>query len=261
MQVGYSRKFASGPPLGNLTAQWDASDTTKVWNVLNHAVNPCWATQATDGQLARVWQSTVPGLGVETPLVIEAAGREPTYEVASSPMLLPSLHFVKADNDDMLIRTRDDGAQFMPLSDYLGLSAKTILISLQVHVSGGYVIQVAATDAFGIFVYAPGAVETIEAFNRRSGGTDVNDHPISLDTNYVFMMRHDGVNLKSSLNGGTELSIASGASTPSAPDTMRVGTNGASPSDISVGEILLYNSYLTGADLTAALDYMTGKWL
>jgi hypothetical protein len=258
--VGYSRTFAAaGPPLTDLTAQWDASDGTKLWQTLGVG-NPCWSNQATDGQSVKVWQSTVPGASVETPFVIEAAGREPTYKVASTVMPLPSLRFVETDNDDMGIRGRDNSA-FSPATAYLGRSAKTILISMQVHstnTNSGWVVQMTGTDAFGIFTWDSSG-NKIGTFNRRSGGTDANLHAISLNTNYVVMMRHDAVNLMSSLNGGAETSVASIMSND-APNSVQIGSNGAFASDITVGEILFYNACLTGSNLAAAISYMVNKW-
>jgi hypothetical protein len=58
----------------------------------------------------------------------------------------------------------------------------------------------------------------------------------------------------------SEVSVASGATTDLS-DALQLGGDGTRFLGCSVGEVLVYDVCLSGADLTNAVNYLTNKWI
>ena len=267
MILGYSRVFGTALPLTGLSWNLDASDPSKIFTTFTAAVDPCWSVPTADGGVARVVVSTIPGPPSEEPLVGDGSStNSPSWQQSAPALPLPDLLF-DGINDRSLI-TSDVGSQLtLNGSSLLSASAKTMLVSFQIHaasLNNGFpafnhpIIQ-DTNIQLGIFVRAGPNVQFYNTHDN-AGTSDYVEFAISLDTNYVACYRHDGVNVYGSINGGTELSDVSGP-TLNMGGGFRVGGDGSRFSNVSIGQILLYNAFLTGTTLTDAITYMTDKWL
>ena len=99
---------------------------------------------------------------------------------------------------------------------------------------------------------------TLYNWDRNADGVllDINENQT-----YVLMYQHEGGNLFSSLNGGAELSVASGETTQ-LTSLLHIGkSDPGSYYDGCIGELAIYDAALAGADLNNAIQYLTDKWL
>ena len=77
----------------------------------------------------------------------------------------------------------------------------------------------------------------------------------------TLMYRHEGGHLFASLNGGAEVSVASGETTQ-LTSLLHIGkSDPGSYYDGCIGEVAIYDAALAGADLHTAIQYFTDKWL
>jgi hypothetical protein len=264
MIVGYSRTFGPALPTSNLTSQFDASDITKLWKTFTNAANPCWSSQVSaHDDAVEVVQSTFPAPTSELALVFTAT---PLYKSTAPPMPLSCLLF-DGTNDAMEICTRTGAVHSGAGNTLLGASAKTLLISFRVVGASNdsatpYSNNLLIGDNnqfWGLYVRNDSGTYRLY-FYGFDGSVDAFNIVISLNTNYVAMLRHDGVDLFGSINGGSESTVAHGA-TQGITNAIFVGGFTGRFLNTYVGEVLTYDANLTGATLTAALDYMTDKWL
>jgi len=253
-------------PTSNLTLQLDASDAAKVWHTFNFSVNPCWLNPASDGQECQVWQSTVPGPTSETPAVIEGGGGTgPLYKIASPALKLSDLLF-DGSNDRMNVSNRT-GTANRPISTMISATAATILVAFQAHTvtqnstpDNNASLVINDAKRIGIALRnAGGGSYKIQFYNNDGGGIDFCETNVLLNTSYVACLRHDATTLYGSINGGTEVTVASGSTVVT--DSMKIGGDGTHFLGCSIGEILVYNAALTGVDLINAVSYLKNKWV
>jgi len=255
-------------PTSNLTLQLDSSDGSKVWHTLNFSINPCWLNPAVDGDECQVWQSTIPGPTSETPAIIEAGSDSgPIYKTVSPALKLPDLLF-DGTNDRMNVSNRT-GTINRAISTMISASAATMLVAFQLHSAtnnntpdNNNPLIINATKKIGIAVRrATTAPDTfkIQFYSDDGSGIDFCELDVLLNTSYVACLRHDASTLYGSLNGGTEVTVSSGPTVIT--DAVKLCGDGARFTGASIGEILVYNAALTGADLAAANAYMVNKWV
>lgn len=270
MIVGYSRSFLS-VPLTNLALRFDPSVAATVWQTLTAGHNPCWSNPASDGQAAQVLNSIVPASPGDVALGFPTTSTQsPLYKVNAPALPKPDLLF-DGVNDALVVLNRT-GSSATAINGIFGAQAATILIAFQIHAcalnnANAWTNSPIVTQPggfFGIYVRRSSTgpdVFKLQFFNW-DGNQDVVEFTIALNTNVVACWRHDMTNLYGSINGGSESSIASGA-TSNMTGGFFIGGGGASGTtfaNCSIGEVLVYNAALTGADLAAANTYMTNKW-
>ena len=258
-------------PTTNLTLRFDASDVGNVFQS-RIAANPCWSTPCTDNTEAQVWKSTIPAPNSEVVFSTNgsppAAGPNPTWKSSSPALALPDLLF-DGSNDQVRVCIRNGGSTVSNLSNYMSTTAGTILAAFQIHSSThnsspdqNDVLAVEAGKTCGMAVRkATSGPDTykLQFYNQDSGGYDTIELSVLLNTDYVACWRHDATNLYASLNGAPETSLASGT-TVGLGAPLLIGGDGARFLGYSLGEILVYNTALTGSDLANAINYLTAKW-
>ncbi|HET7375535.1 MAG TPA: LamG-like jellyroll fold domain-containing protein, partial [Anaerolineae bacterium] len=195
----------------------------------------------------------------------------PTYKVNTPLMALPCLAFNgSSEHLPAVIRNPGGGAfgSFKTNDGIFAASAKTIIMAIYVEGASAnsgspwlnHGIVTENRDFFGIYVRNDTGTYKLQAYNY-DGTIDVAEVTISLNTSYVVCVRHDGVNLYISLDGGTETSVASGPTTD-LYGRLILGANGRLSQWFQgrIGEIKTWNSCLTGGTLTSAISAMTTKW-
>jgi len=270
MIVGYNDIF-NALPLNNLTLRFDPSVSSTVWQTATPGNNPCWSSLASDGQAVQVMNSIVPASPSDLAAIYRSTtNQSPLYKTAAPALPLPDLLF-DGSNDAEIVDNRT-GTAAITISNFFGAQAATILVAFQIHAcalnNGNAWINspiLGDTSSFmGLFVRRSSTgpdVHKLQFYNW-DGNQDLVEFTITLNTNYVACWRHDTSNLYGSINGGSESSIASGA-TQSMVGALGFGgalASGTVFSNCSIGEILVYNVALTGAALAAANAYMTNKW-
>lgn len=259
-------------PLTNLTFHSDASVNTDVWENFQ-AGTPFHNTPATDGIRPSVWDDVEHGA---FSWIYTSFNNRPFYRTVTPLMLLPCIEFIPAQISQYKLWS-NAGNPARPMSDIFAVGAKTVLFSIYVAAIATNAANVWDNSAllsdtgsqFGIHFRDNGSATAdangvssqykIIAYNW-DGNADSVELSIALSTSYVGVIRHDGTNLYLSLNGGAEVSVASGnTSDLSAVVKLGVSTNNSYYSG-RVGEIAFYNAALTGTDLSDATTYFTSKW-
>jgi hypothetical protein len=269
MIIVYSRAPSDVVALPGLGWQIDPSVASKIYHTVQGG-DPHWLGLATDGQTARGVRTIVPDGGVGTDLPLWDEGLDsvaPLWE--QSAPALPNADLLFDGVDDRCLIGNSNGNLVIQIGTLLDASAKTAFVALQIHSASlndptfpqlNHPIFYDAVKSFGgILVRNDGGTYKLQFWNY-DGSTDFVEIPISLDTNYVACLRHDGTTLYGSINGGTESSTASGASV-GVNNTVRFGGDGARFTNMSLGEVLFYNINMTGTDFTHTMNYMLNKWL
>lgn len=256
----------------SLTAQFFAGDTDKLWtNVHGGGLGTHTGTPSNGSHLG-AWQDEA------TPSTRNVSWQQLNSQTASRPtfatpgaMLLPSVLF--DGSEDGFNLSPNNGMGDLAASDFLSVSAKTIV--------GSFRMTAAATDNatiyrnstivadkggyFGVFAKTSGGVHSLYAYNW-DGNSDVTSGlTFSLNTDYVFLLRHNGSTLYLSLLSGAggatraDASVASG-STTTLNDGMRLGRSGWTEYFTgAIGELYFDNTDL-GSTNTPLTD-IVGRWL
>jgi hypothetical protein len=251
-------------PTANLTAHFDASDTDKLWTTWVNG-GPHTGTPADTGTVQSWGRETD---GSVTPLNwAYQGGVAPAYVSTSSPMLLPCMHFTE---EYMAAVTDTSVVSYYSQSSFFTTTAKHLFISFRAaaidatsadHFSCEGLIGF--YDAFGVWMRNNGGQRQLRIAAKDTGWCETTPINISLNTDYVLQVWHDGTNLKGRLDEGSEVSVACGTSSTGWPaPELRVGRAGGSieAKDAYVGEVALYNAVLSGTDQSDALAYFRLKW-
>jgi len=249
-----------------LTWHSDASDTDKLFTTWVSG-GPNTGTPS-DGSAVQVWeQETDSTTDTTREFTFTTSGREPAYRSGTPLMLLPCLDF--DGTDDSMDAENFTGGD-TSVSEYVGASAKTVIISF-------YGESITAADAasyqnhslwcdgpsgfLGIFLKNESGQRKAIAYNW-----DGNEDAVSVNINegqsHVVMYRHDGTNLFISIDGGSESSVASGA-TSDLSGTMRLGKGISASVNYNgrIGEIKIWNTSDADGNLAAEISAFTSKWL
>jgi hypothetical protein len=261
-------------PTSNLTVQFDASDASKIWKTVTPLSNPAWSNPASDGDECLIWQSTVPGPTSERTFCCDVGlgattGTGAHFKGTGHALKASDLLF-DGSNDRLVFYDRTANAT-QSLGTIISASAATILIAVQFH-SSTHNLATGSNDAlfidtsgrFGIAVRrATTGPDTfrLQFYNTDTGGLDVVELTVLLNTSYVVCMRHDSTTVYGSINGGTEVTVASGPTSSFSGSGVRIGGDGAHFLGCSIGEILVYNACLSGVDLINAIEYLKKKWV
>ena len=250
-------QVAAGPPLTNLTLHLRADVNTNLFKTY-----PTAGGNPVDGDNVQSWRSEL-----DSKLMIYIGGQPlkgPTYKTVTPGLPLPCCNFKSPSDDGGYIENLY--ADSWDISLLHTVSAKTLLVAFRV--AGNTADDGTAYNNnpliadqiqyWGLFYRNNSGTHQLIGYNWH-GGNQTVVVPYSLNTNYVATYRHDGTNIYLGLNNAAESSTPSGT-TDSLANNLRMGGAGATY-NINIGEVLMYNIALTGADLAAAKTYMVNKWV
>lgn len=146
------------------------------------------------------------------------------------------------------------------MGNYVGASAKCIIISAIFDVitqatggaTSGHALVTDATGRAGIYGYVDTGVKKVFAANF-DGTVDQAGVAVTEGTAYVIQLRHDGSTIKVSINGGAEVSVASGA-TSGALGALRFGSRGSALFDGKLFEAAIFSDSTARPSVVA--DFM-----
>lgn len=252
-------------PTTNLTAHFDSSTNAKLWQNWQ-AGSPFFNTAVNDGDPVGYWEDEqVADLSAESP---GNDSTRPVWRSSSTGLPLPCIDF--DGSNDSLGMFNDAGTVAKDMSDIVTSSAYTVLLSI-------YIESVTANNAnpwdneciwsedgqfLGLFLRIDTGQPILQLYNF-DGGVSTLEVNVSLNTSYVVMCRHQSGVLYLSINGGSESSLVSGATT-TLTGTPRLGRHSITTGAVyngRIGEIAFYNAALTGSDLSDAISYFSGRWL
>lgn len=254
----------------SLTAQFYAGDTDKLWVNANgggigiHTVTP------SNGSLVGVWQDEATPATRNVVLGRTNDSTRPSYSTPGS-MLLPS---ISLDGTDDHLSTYSNTVMVpVTAASLVGASAKTIVGSFRMAGAATNNANIYQNSAlicdesayFGVHAKSNGGTHEVFGYNWDGSADTTAAISISLNTDYVFMLRHDGTTLTLSILSGsggstrTNQSVSSGA-TVSLLSPMRVGRSYQTHCfNGYVGEIYIDNTDL-GSTNTPLSD-IVGRWL
>jgi len=266
MIVAFAGNAAGGGsslPTTNLTAHFDFSDLATLYKTCTPGNNPAYSSAASaDGDAIAIIQSTHP----VTPSDITAhpAGNSsPTFPTLKQTTPLLGTRCLDFDGGDFLrIMNRTADSDF---STAITASAGTMIVAFRILAfpsAGNADVIFASKDNGAYFgIYAANQSGTHVSCLNFDGSYLSNNHAAAIDENHVVMWRHESGVLYSSIDGGSESSVASGNTSP----VTAIGIGGCDgstrPFDGRIGEVAVWDIALTGADLTNAIAYFTDKWL
>lgn len=248
-------------PLTNLTLHLDASDTGNLFTTFsgdgNHTGTPV------DGSSVEVWNDEGDGVSDVIMLYVDA---KPEWRTTTPLMLLPCLDF-DGSADNLRSHTQNGGSQ-KALSNFLSSSAFTVFISFLAEsitstAAAIYDNHQLIGDAglfWGIHLKDEGGIKKAYGYNWDGNDDVVGGHAILENTSYLMMFRHESGSIYSAINGGTESSTVSG-NTSDLTFPLMLGSSVSPRYSGRIGEIAIYNTALSGSNLTEATQYFIDKWV
>lgn len=252
--------YVGGFEIG-ITGHWDASDTSSIFTT---GGNPPSGTPVNGSEV----QEWIDDDGKDNAWwYFNATGDSPNWR-SPGEMVLPSLEF-NGTSDEMQIYNIA-GVTSRTFDTFFSATAYTTFVSFRIQSDCSNNATIYNNDAifadtagyFGLFCKTNAGVTSVTAYNYDTNEDTVSIN-ISQDTDYVAMMRHQGGNLYLSLNNGAESSVASGV-TGSLAGAMILGRSGflaTNYTPLIVGEVLFYDTALSGTAFTEIYSYMTDKWI
>lgn len=237
------------PATTGRTFWFNASDNDKLWD----AIPAGSGSNPTDGGNVKSWDD-------------EDAGNEEFQEATSFPVWRSSgingLGAVDGVSNKM-----DGTGSGSTLSNVITVSAHTAFVSFymeaaatdEANISQNPVLVQDTFTRFGIYAKTVTGVHSVYGLGYDGAYKDVAK-TFSLNTPYVVMTRHDAGNLYISLNQGSESSVALGDA-DILSGVLRIFYSGVQAFNGRLGELLIYNTVLTGSDFTDTYQYMMDKWV
>ena len=248
-------------PTTNLTANFDASDTDRIWTTwVNGGVH---TGTPVDGNAVQAWRGETDGS--VTPLNAAYQTAAPAWRTTTPLMLLPCLDF-DGVVDAMALVNDDNVTTYHGSSNFFSTTARTILIAFRAEsITLANTGAAGSADNHGLF--SGSSYWTIslrnDAGQRKAqaaaydGAWKMAEVNISENTDHVLCVRHDNTNIYISVDGGAETSTA-------------VGTIGADSNEVRIGrgiDLGYYNgrvgeiaAYSTGSYPTDAIAFLRQKW-
>jgi hypothetical protein len=248
-------------PTTGLTAHFDASSAADLYTTFVSG-GPHTGTPV-DGSAVAVWDHAA---GANLIFKQESSNPLPIWR-ASTPLLpLPCVDFDFPVSVHQRLALTNNAGTAQPLSAVISSSAFTLLISFYAETitsaANSYTAHALIGDIlgyWGAFLSLVGGVPKVLAYNY-DGTQDYVRLDCSAGASHVLMMRHQSGTLYASLDGGAESSVASG-NTSNVTGNVHLGIALSAGLYGRLGEVALYNTALTGTDLTDAVSYFTSKWL
>lgn len=248
-------------PTVGLTLHADASDTDRLFTTANTSTGVHTGTPA-DGGVVTVWDDEGDGIS-DVCLAWFSATTRPLYRSSTPLMRYPCLDF--DGTDDYLRAVSQNLSVNRILSSFISASAYTTLAAFYAELIDGnpagiYSNRALLADAnarYGIFFRDAGGGPRVLAYNF-DGTVDFVELPCTVGATHVVQTRHAGGNLYLSLDGGAEVSVASG-DTIDMTLQLYAGCGQSAFFNGRIGELAIYNvdKGATGAHL----DYFLAKWL
>ena len=214
-----------------------------------------------DGDSVVVWDSEE---GVNLILKQSGAIAVPVWRATTPLMSLPCLDFTGGQR--LVLTNNANGSRF--LSDLITNTACTLFIAFYAESIttsiNDYTSHVLIEDMggyWGALLSLASGVPKVLAYNY-DGTQDFVRLTVTTGATHVLMLRHEAGNLYASLDGGAESSVPSGNTQNLA---FGVGVGFGYPSSVAydgrIGEIAVYNTALSGTNLTDAISYFMNKWM
>jgi len=258
------------PPLpqSGLTLHFDFSDISTLFKTYTPTNDPAYSDVATaDGDVIRVARSIVPAATSDFIFEDQTDSTKAPILRSSTPLLGTQCLDFDGSNDRLELADRS-GTSGIAADTVLTASAGTIMAAFRCEslpVGGGTFQPIVATNdasfRYGLYIFNDAGTVKLLAQNFDGSYDSALGDTISVDTNYVGMWRHEGGNIISVLNDGTETSTASGNTSGLNLAGVRVGGGGdGSVLNGRVGEVAIWNVALSGADLALAWSTFLAKW-
>lgn len=246
-------------PTSGLTAHFDASDTDDLWTTYVSG-GPHTGTPG-DGDTVYVWEEA----GGANLILKKAGGSaSPDYRSTTPLLPLPCLDFANSSTNYLALTNNTGTSQ--PISAVIANNAFTVLVAFWAEAIGGatptYQSDAILADSagyWGVHLGTVSSVTKVSAYNY-DGNQDHLMLDCSVGAPHVFMMRHESGTLYASLDGGAESSMASG-NTTNISNQLYVGRGQTGSFNGRIGEFAIYNTALTGTDLSDAIAHFVAKWL
>jgi hypothetical protein len=245
-------------PTTNLTFHLDASDTDKLFTTFVNG-GPHTGTPV-DGNEVQAWAAETDG-SVSPANAGRPDGQAPNYRSTTPLMLLPCLDFDGADQ--MTVCTDTSYDTLIGTNQFFGTQTKTILLAIYPETISGTASPVTDNDALialyddGLHVWNDGGTRKA-TFSINDGSLKSVSVTIGTGATYVLCARQDSSNIYLSVDGGSEVSAACGASAvwPQGVVLGRSNNSGARYNG-RYGEIAFYNA---SAYPTDAIAFLRSKW-
>ena len=212
----------------SLTAQFYAGDTDKLWTA--YSAGGTHTGVPTNGSTVVVWQDEATTGARNLALHTTGTGFSPPNFRTPGSMKLPSLEFNGTTQSYQLYNNVITTA--VALSGILANNGKTIIMAVRFNVAGTNSASIWENAALfaddpngymGIHFKTVSGVHSLIAYNW-DGNADTCSINVSLDTNYIIMVRHDGTTLNLSVLSGNDGGTRSNASVASGNTSAMTGS-------------------------------------
>jgi hypothetical protein len=248
------------PTVSNRTGWWKAATTVELWKEVAQTNHPA------NGEIVAAWDDVVDAtafrLGIKG-----GAGTEPLYVADGIKAGLGSVEF--DGFNDYLHTIADASTTDAAMSNFFAAGAKSMYLAIwltgngsndaTVYNNNGIVIDVGTY--FGLLAKTVTGVTALHAYNW-DGNADSVSVAVSQGVLLIVSIRHNGTTLKLRVNGGTEVSVASG-NTQNITNALEIGrsNNGSARYQaMRIGEMILYNTSHSDGDRDLNEAYLTGRW-
>lgn len=249
-------------PTTGLTLHCNASDDDHVW--VNHQVgSPFHNTVPVDGDSVRAWDNeTAADLQFKQLSAIDV----PVWRQAAPLMPLPCLDFLRSAQQKYRLYNRS-GSAAQPISTIIANNNFVIYIAFLVESATLNNLTISATANHTLYVDSVAVlglqyrIDAGQLILRAVHEGVILERNISLNTSHVARFRHTGGNIYLSVDGGAEVSTASG-NTSNLGGAFDFGAwSSAVGHDGRVGEFASYNINPTAPNLADSDAYFADKWL
>lgn len=245
------------PPAAGYTFWADASDTDRLWK----SYNP-FADHPADTEAIKAWDDE--GDAANMALIYSVAG--PAYD-ADGFNGRGCLDF--DGSDDKLYLSDDAYAGWLTPDDVISASAWTMFIAFIMEGAAGSNASYVSNDRllgdgqyWGVYLSTDAGVHKCSAFQYDTGGKYATTN-ISLDTKYVVCAKYDGTGseLSVTINNGTPVTTSSVGNVADLTTQSVIMGGVGELFNGKVGEIVIYDTALSGTNLSDTWSYLLGKWV
>lgn len=244
------------PPAAGYTIWCNASDNDNLFTNYDRS------GQATDGQSVRHWDDESDATTYS--FAHSNSGASPTFD-ADGFNGVGCLLF--DGSDDKLYFSTDDYGSWPAISTLISASAWTLFASFVMTGDGGstdpsYVSNdriIGDGLYWGVYLSTVGGQSKCSAFQYTAGGAKYATVNISQNTEYVVCAKYDGTDLTIDINNGA---LTATTTAGNISDVTNIAMMGAGTFLTGkIGEIAIYNTALSGTNLSDTWSYMTSKWI
>jgi hypothetical protein len=205
-------------------------------------------------------------------MVWKAVGSNPTATLEQdSVMGQQSLNWDigATSGDHTMMRLSTYGGTGVPLSALITASAYTLYIAFRPNAItstnydyGGHPLIGDTAGYWGVFLASVSGVPKIFAYNYVGIAYYTPAVNCGVGAPHVVCVRHEGGYLYLSIDGGADVSVATGnTAVLTGIPNIGYGVYGSGQLDARVGEILIYDTAHSADERTAAINFLMAKWI